>query len=132
MNQNIEIINPRLIGVRFDWVKAGFITDFPVIGKLENPHATLTDDGAIVLNKSAELYEAFKMMLNTRIMPMTDDLLQKHIEVQESRQDSPEWDKYAESYLWLLKMEQKRRTLEPKKTPLKWIQRLKKGLGFNG
>ena len=75
MNSNVEVINPNLMGVRFSWVEAGFISDFTLqYGKLTNQHATLTADGIIILNRDdEELYNAFKKMLDERVMKYTDE-----------------------------------------------------------
>ncbi|NPV89542.1 MAG: hypothetical protein HPY50_02045 [Firmicutes bacterium] len=127
-NSNIEIINPHLMGVRFDWLKAGFITDIPLLkGKVTNQHAALSTDGIIILNRDDEqLYTAFKTMLDSRVMKYTDEQIQHIIQVTEAKRNTSEWDKYTESILFLCQLEQKRRTLEPPKKPRSWLQRLLK------
>lgn len=97
------------------------------MGELSNPYASLTADGVIVLDKNAELYEAFKFMLNEKIMQLPDDRLDGSIAFYKARQNSPEWDGYLESLLWLFMLEQKRRTVAPKEKPRNWIQKLLKG-----
>lgn len=126
MNPNIEVINPNLIGVRFSWVEAGFITDFTMLpDKLTNQHATLTTDGIIILNRDDEqLYDAFKKMLDVRVMKCTDEQIQSVIQVMESKRNTAEWDKYAESLLFLFRLEQTRRTIKPPKKPLAWLEKL--------
>lgn len=126
MNPNIEIINPHLMGVRFSWVEAGFITDFTMLqGKLRNQHATLSTDGIIILNRDdEELYNAFKKMLDERVMKYTDEQIQSVIQGMESKRGTAEWDKYAESLLFLFRLEQTRRTIKPPKKPLAWLEKL--------
>ncbi len=116
MNMNIEKVSKNLIGVRFSWVEAGFISGFPFHGgKITNPYATLSTDGVIVLNKDSEFYEAFKKMLVIRVMKLTNDRLKLFIQALEAKHGTPDWDKYTESLLFLCHLEEKRRTLEPLK-----------------
>lgn len=128
MNQNIEVINPHLMGVRFDWLNAGFIADIPLLkGKITNQHAALSTDGVIILNRDDEqLYTVFKTMLDSRVMKYTDEQIQHIIQAMKAKRNTPEWDKYTESILFLCQLEQKRRTIEPPKKRYSWIELLLK------
>jgi hypothetical protein len=115
MNPNIEKINENLFGVRFDWLRAGFITDsFPLIpkGQLNNPHVMIAVDGVIVLDKDSPLYDSAKSFFS-RVMGQSDAQIRKQaakLEVQKVRQGS-KFDVISNFQLGSLKTEQTRREL---------------------
>lgn len=128
MNPNIEVINSNLLGVRFSWVEARLIADLSYnSNKITNPYASLTTDGIIILNKDEEIYNAFKTMLDVHVMKYTDERLHRIIQDMETKHNTPSWDKYIESMLFLCQLEQKRRTIERPKKPRSWLQILWKG-----
>ena len=116
MNAQIEIINPHLVGVKFAYVKLGWVKDFPPLYPDEDlifdtPHMSLITDGVLILNKDDEKqYNAMKDMFNNRIMPMSDSVLTAHLQEIKSLKDTPKFDSFTEEYLWMLETEQTRRT----------------------
>lgn len=74
MNTNVEVINPHLLGVRFDWLRAGFITDLPpLIPKQQknNPFVMLTVDGVLILDKNMKWYH-FSKIFFSKLMRQPD------------------------------------------------------------
>ena len=76
-----------------------------------NSYASLTADGKMVINKQSEFYSLIKGMM-TRIMPFSDDVLDKHIKCTKGKKNLPSWGKYEEVYLCILEWEKKRRTVK--------------------
>ena len=90
MNRHIEKINPYLIGIKFCYVRMGWIKDIPPFH--ENTASVVTDDGILILNKDNELYEALKNMFHLKIMPLSDKDLELHIQETKARQGLPNFD----------------------------------------
>lgn len=113
MNSNIEIINPHLMGVRFDWLKAGFITDLTYLipkQQLNNPFVMMTVNGVLVLDKNMKLYDYAKAFFS-KIMRQSDGQIRKQIiklEVQQMKQGS-QFAPQLTIQLGMLKTEQARR-----------------------
>lgn len=113
MNTNIEIVNPHLLGVRFDWLRAGFITNLPRLipkEQLNNPFIMLTVDGVLILDKNMKLYDYSKSFF-IKIMRQSDAQIKKQVaklEVQRIKQGS-KFDNQSVIQLGMLKMEQARR-----------------------
>lgn len=113
MNSNIEIINPHLLGVRFDWLRAGFITDLTRLipkQQINNPFVMMTVDGVLVLDKNMKLYDYAKAFFS-KIMRQSDGQIRKQIiklEVQQMKQGS-RFDPQLTIQLGMLKTEQARR-----------------------
>lgn len=112
-NSNVEIINPRLMGVRFDWLKAGFITDLTRLipkQQINNPFVMMTVDGVLVLDKNMKLYDYAKAFFS-KIMRQSDGQIRKQIiklEVQQMKQGS-QFAPQLTIQLGMLKTEQARR-----------------------
>lgn len=105
MNQNIEVINPGLWAVNFQYLP--YIADIKYHSSdpdaLEKP-ASIKDDGCIVLNKSHELYPTLKLFM-PNIMANTDDELSTKV----SSMKNMNRDGYDQVYRYCLELEQKRR-----------------------
>ena len=111
MNANIEVINPHLLGVRFDWLKAGFV-NIPLIPKnqLENSVVHLTVDGIVVLDKNARIYDyAKKALIN--IMRLSDSQIKKRVKNLTIYKGKSNLTEHSELFLKMLKAEQTRREL---------------------
>ena len=112
MNPHIEKINKHLFGVRFSWIRAGWVKEFPFINDTGNQHAVVTHKGEIILNKDdPELYDLMRLTLVKRVMPRSDKAITDQISTMETLKTSPSWDNYAEVLLFLLKLEQVRRNM---------------------
>ncbi|MBO4998180.1 MAG: hypothetical protein J6D02_09305 [Lachnospira sp.] len=110
MNANIEIINENLWGVDRDYVKAGYINELFFMSEADdsNPHASLTADGIMILNKKSELYEVLKKFI-PRMMAYSDADLE---EIRRVTNYKKEMDSYERLYLDIIEWEQKRRRVK--------------------
>lgn len=113
MNPNIEIIKPHLMGVRFDYLQAGFITDLTRLipkQQMNNPFFIMTVDGVLLLDKNMKLYDYAKKFFN-KIMRQSDAQVKKQVvklDVQRMKQGS-KFDPQSTIQLAMLKTEQVRR-----------------------
>lgn len=112
-NSNVEIINPHLLGVRFDWLQAGFIQDLSRLipkQQLNNPFVMMTVNGVLVLDKNMKFYDYAKAFFS-KIMRQSDAQIRKQVcklEVQSVKQSS-NLDPQLTIQLGMLKTEQARR-----------------------
>ena len=132
MNPNIETINPNLIGVRFDYLQAGFITDLTRLipkAQMNNPFVMMTVDGVLVLDKNMKLYDYAKDFFS-KIMRQSDGQIKKQVvklDVQRMKQGS-KFDPQSTVQLGMLKTEQARREtmkLSKSKSPEQLEQELR-------
>lgn len=113
MNPNIEGINSHLMGVRFDYIQAGFMTDLiRLIPKqqLNSPFFMMTVNGVLLLDKNMKLYDYAKTFFN-KIMRQSDGQIKKQVvklDVQRMKQGS-KFDPQSTIQLAMLKTEQARR-----------------------
>lgn len=113
MNPNIETINPHLMGVRFDYLQAGFITDLTRLipkQQINNPFFMMTVDGVLLLDKNMKLYDYAKGFFS-KIMRQSDGQIKKQVvklDVQRMKQGS-RFDPQSTIQLAMLKTEQARR-----------------------
>ena len=113
MNPNIETINPHLMGVRFDYIQAGFITDLTRLipkQQMNNPLFMMTVDGVLILDKNMKLYDYVKDFFS-KIMRQSDGQVKKQVvklDVQRMKQGS-KFDSQSTIQLAMLKTEQARR-----------------------
>ena len=111
MNPNIEIIMPELWAVNSYWVKTGCIKELSPIPGIDydvNEHASLTDDGIMVLKKDSELYPILKQFV-PKIMQHTDEELQYYYKPIHSK---VVLDDYERLYLNVMEWEIKRRCVK--------------------
>jgi len=81
MNPNVEVMNPHLLGVRFDWLNAGLITDLPLLltkDQSDNVLTQLTIDGVLLLNKNSQAYGYAKETLRD-LMRKPDAYIQRQM-----------------------------------------------------
>jgi len=81
VNPNVEVINPHLLGVRFDWLKAGLIPDLPLLlpkDQRDNDVAQLTVDGVLLFNKNASTYDYAKCISHL-LMRKTDAYIERQM-----------------------------------------------------
>ncbi|QNO15329.1 hypothetical protein HYG86_11405 [Alkalicella caledoniensis] len=80
MNQNIEVINPKLWAVRFNLIP--FIKEIDYKPDAATPAyeepARITNDGKLLLNKDCPIYQLMKDMF-PKIMKKKDEQLQKEL-----------------------------------------------------
>lgn len=107
---NIERINKHLYGVRFSWVRVGWVKAFPFLLEDNAKHAFVTGNGEIVLNMDdPDLYQLMLSTLVERVMPRKDKTINAQIAAMEGVKNAPSWDNYHEMLLFLLKLERARR-----------------------
>lgn len=107
---NIERINKHLYGVRFSWVRIGWVKAFPFLLEDNAKHAFVTGNGEIVLNMDdPDLYQLMLSTLVERVMPRKDKTINAQIAAMEGVKNAPDWDNYHEMLLFLLKLERARR-----------------------
>ncbi len=107
---NIERINKHLYGVRFSWVRVGWVKAFPFLLEDNAKHAFVTGNGEIVLNMDdPDLYQLMLSTLVERVMPRKDKTINAQIAAMEGVKNAPGWDNYHEMLLFLLKLERARR-----------------------
>ena len=110
MTEHIEKTGKHIYGVRFSWVRAGWIKVYPFLLTDDTPHAFVTYPAEIVLNMDdPKLYKLMRDTLAVKVMPKQAHVIATQIRDMELLRDSPEWDKYHELLLFLLKLEQARR-----------------------
>jgi len=81
MNPNVEVINPHLLGVRFDWLSAGLIPDLPLLlpkDQRDNEIAQLSVDGVLLLNKNSNAYDYMKKSFRG-LMRKSDTFIQRRM-----------------------------------------------------
>lgn len=107
---NIERINKHLYGVRFSWVRVGWVKAFPFLLEDNAKHAFVTGNGEIVLNMDdPDLYQLMLSTLVERVMPRKDKTINAQIAAMEGVKNAPGWDNYHEMLLFLLKLKRARR-----------------------
>lgn len=135
MNKNIEVINENLWAVNSAYIRMGYIQELVPLSEgitSENPYASLTNDGILILKSESEFYPILKNLMQ-RIMGHSDEQL--NFAVDKMRKVS-EPDAYEKMYLNVLEWEIKRRCVkseylsdQPKPTfkdkIIKWMIRKK-------
>lgn len=135
MNKNIEVINENLWAVNSAYIRMGLIQELVPLSEgitSENPYASLTNDGILILKNESEFYPILKNLMQ-RIMGHSDEQL--NFAVDKMRKVS-EPDAYEKMYLNVLEWEIKRRCVkadylssQPKPTfkdkIIKWMIRKK-------
>jgi hypothetical protein len=120
MNANIEIVNNDLWGVKFSWVKAGFISELPADSiSFDNPYAAITSNGTLIFNKDWRKYDEIKQLFQDTVMPLTNRQLKRAIRGMDAENRTPNWDDISFIVLGLMKIEKLRREVKAKKRVLK-------------
>lgn len=111
MNKNIEVINENLWVVNSAYIKMGYIQELVPLSEgitSENPYASLTNDGILILKNESEFFPILKNLMQ-RIMNHSDEQL--NFAVDKMRKVS-EPDAYEKMYLNVLEWEMKRRCVK--------------------
>lgn len=109
MNQNIEVINENLWAVNSSYIRMGYIQELTLLPEqTDNPYASLTNEGIMILKKESEFYPILKKLL-VKIMGHSDEQLT--CAVQKMRKVSKP-DAYEKMYLNVLEWEIKRRCVK--------------------
>lgn len=135
MNKNIEVINENLWAVNSAYIRMGLIQELVPLSEgitSENPYASLTNDGILILKNESEFYPILKNLMQ-RIMGHSDEQLKF---AEDKMRKVSEQDAYEKMYLNVLEWEIKRRCVkadylssQPKPTfkdkIIKWMIRKK-------
>lgn len=111
MNKNIEVINENLWAVNSAYIRMGYIQELVPLSKgitSENPYASLTNDGILILKTESEFYPILKNLMQ-RIMGHSDEQLMYAIA---KMRKVSEPDAYEKMYLNVLEWEIKRRCVK--------------------